>query len=388
MIARRLLVVALMLLMGGLATGAAQGQPGETSALAAAVDRLGAYDFTARTEAARALRRASAPDAIKVLEPAARAHRDSYVRFRALVLLTTFGDAIADRVMRDLIADENDRVRTAAYQWFERHPDPRVLPQLLAALAREQSEFVRPALTRAVAGHLPDARARAALLPLVVRGEDLFRGAVIIALGDYKAAFAVPAILDVARRDGPLQDDALTALAAIGDRTVLPALTAMRSAVPPAILPTVRAASCLLGAACDVEERQLREAFAYAVAGDDAALLRGVVHGLGMLAAGGQRWAIDRLMDAGGTDVERVRAPVALAIGGLVLRQPRLALEAVERRGVARADLELLRDAFDMLSEEFDEEQCYAEWRREFWAAPEGSPRRRAAGLVMAALEF
>ena len=45
----------------------------------------------------------------------------------------------------------------------------------------------------------------------VGRGEDFFRGAVIEALGDYKAGYAYDALTAVARLEGPLQDDAALA---------------------------------------------------------------------------------------------------------------------------------------------------------------------------------
>ncbi len=78
-------------------------------------------------------------------------------------------------------------------------------PQFLAALDKEQAEFVRPALVRALAAlaAMPPgaeaadtiARARQALIRDVGRGEDFFRGAVIEALGDYKASYALDALI-------------------------------------------------------------------------------------------------------------------------------------------------------------------------------------------------
>ena len=47
-----------------------------------------------------------------------------------------------------------------------------------------------------------------------------------------------------------------------------------------------------------------------------------------------------------------------------------------------------LLEAFDMLSEDFEEERFYVEIRNAFWSAPEGSPRRRAAERLIATLEF
>ena len=50
----------------------------------------------------------------------------------------------------------------------------------------------------------------------MLRGEDLFRGSVIVALGDYGGTYALEELTTVARLDGPLQDDAVTALARLG----------------------------------------------------------------------------------------------------------------------------------------------------------------------------
>ena len=143
------------------------------------------------------------------------------------MLLTGFGDA-AGPVARDVLSDPDDRLRAVAYGWFAVHPDPAVLQTLLAALDTERLEFVRPALTRTVAAYGDDPRARAALLPLVTRGEDLFRGAVIEALGDYRARYAAGPIGEVAKLDGPLQDDAIIALGKMGDTTTLSMLSGLQ----------------------------------------------------------------------------------------------------------------------------------------------------------------
>src|SRR5205823_1149021 len=117
----------------------------------------------------------------------------------ALVLLAGFGDASATDLMQQALTDRNDRLRTVAYEWYEQHRDPAVVLALVDALGREDSEFVRPALLRAAAAYGDDPRARAAVLPFVRRGPDLFRGALIDALGDYKAAYAAKDIADVAK---------------------------------------------------------------------------------------------------------------------------------------------------------------------------------------------
>jgi len=79
---------------------------------------------------------------------------------------------------------------------------------------------------------------------------------------------------------------------------------------------------------------------------------------------------------------------VALAIGVVALRQPMMILEMVETRPDAKAVIGLLQDAFDMLSEDFKEEQFFAAIRKAHWEAPADSPRRRAAETLIQALEF
>ncbi|MCC7007275.1 MAG: HEAT repeat domain-containing protein [Acidobacteria bacterium] len=377
-----------ILLLASVSLVPAHALPTGQPEVATAIDRLGAYDFQVRVDAARTLRRASAAVAVPALERAARSHRDSYVRFRALVLLSGLDETAAGRVTRDLLADSNDRVRAAAYQWFEHHPDRNVLAALIAALNTERSEFVRPALTRAIAAQSGDPRASAALLPLVSKGEDMFRGAVIEALGDHKTRVALPAILDVARLDGPLQDDAFTAVGKIGDKTTITALRELQPRVGTAVQPTLAATFCLLGVQCDEQRAYLERTLAYAISADDPPVVRSAVHALGMLAGAGDRSALDILLDTGNTSLERVRSPIALVAGLLALRSPAMMVDALERRGLRPPDLEVLRDAFDMLSEEFEEERFYAELRRQYWASAAGTVRRRTADVLLAALEF
>ena len=69
-----------------------------------------------------------------------------------------------------------------------------MVPELLAALDKEQAEFVRPALVRALAALGADPRVQQALVREAGRGEDFFRSAVIEALGDYKAQYAFDAL--------------------------------------------------------------------------------------------------------------------------------------------------------------------------------------------------
>ena len=154
--------------------------------------------------------------AVPALLNAVAQHADGYVRYRALVLLTAFNDPRTKDAVRESLSSPNDRLRTVAYNFFEHNPDKSMLPDLLAALDKEQAEFVRPALIRALAAHGDDPRVQPVLVREAGRGEDFFRSAVIEALGDYKAKYAFDALNAMARLDGPLLDDAALALGKMG----------------------------------------------------------------------------------------------------------------------------------------------------------------------------
>jgi hypothetical protein len=367
----------------------ASGAAVSRAAVQAAIDKLASFDFKTRTDASRTVRRASADVAVPALGRAVRSQTaDEYVRFRAAVLLTDFGDA-AGPVLRDMIGDKNDRVRAVAYQWFERHPSPDVLPALLAALPGERSEFVRPALTRALAAYGNDPRVQQALPPLVERGEDLFRGALIEALGDYRATYALDDLTKVARIEGPLQDDAVTAIGELGDPSARPLLAELQKSGPRELQPTISAASCLVGIDCAAQQKYIQDALTFAVRGGaDDALLRGAVHALGVLALHGHEDALNSLFDAGIGAQDPVQSAVTLGIGTVALRSPLTLFHVLERRTDQDAALSLVLDAFDMLSEDFDEEQFYVAIRSQYWAAAEGSTERRTAERLIQKLEF
>ena len=214
-----------------------------------AIDNLGKLDYTTRTKASLTIRRTPASQAVPALVQAARTHEDGYVKYRALVLLTGFNDPGTEAVMREARTSVNDRLRTVAYEYFEHHPDPSMVPELLTSLDKEDAEFVRPSLVRALAALGSDARVSSALVRETGRGEDFFRSAVIEALGDYKAAYAIDALTAIARQDGPLLDDSALALGKIGDSRALETLAALQRTGSPALQPIVAASTCLLSSA-------------------------------------------------------------------------------------------------------------------------------------------
>src|SRR5689334_393801 len=98
--------------------------PLSTTDIQISIDSLGSLDFPVRMNAARALRRAPAEAVSPALVKAVESHKDQFVRFRALVLLTALNDSGTPELMRQMAANANDRLRTVAYMYFEHHPAP------------------------------------------------------------------------------------------------------------------------------------------------------------------------------------------------------------------------------------------------------------------------
>jgi HEAT repeat protein len=314
----------LLALAGVLAFALTQAQPASTvtpAELKAAIDNLGKFDDAVRTTASSTVRRAAAAQAVPALMNAASEHADGYVRFRALVLLSGFNDPRARDVMLSALADPNDRLRAVAYAYFERNPEPGMAARLLAALEKEESEFVRPALTRALAAYGSDPKVRTAMTGLVMKGQDLFRAAVIEALGDYKADYALQPIIAVSKLDGPLQEDAILALGKIGDKRALPTLAGLQETAPKNLQPQIAAAICLLGTNCDLHQRFIVESLTFASKNIGyQELLRSSAKALGALAQEGRIDAAGTLIDFGVPARDPVRSPIALAFGTVALR--------------------------------------------------------------------
>lgn len=357
--------------------------------LRAAIDKLGSVDFPVRTDAARTVRRAPAAMAVPALMEAVTEHADGYVRFRALVLLSGFNDQRSRDVMIEALASPNDRLRSVAYGYFEHAADPAILPRLLDALTREESEFVRPALLRAVAAYGADARARDAMTTYVIKGQDFFRSGVIEALGDYKAAYALPLLLEISKLDGPLQDDAAIAIGKIGDKTALGTLAGLQRTAPRTVQPAIAAAICLLGVNCSSHEGFLEESlkFGIATAGYQE-LVRNSASGLAAIAEAGNGDALGALVQQGAPTRDPARAAIALAIGTVALRNTPAFLKVLAELDDPKPAMDLLREAFDMLEEDLEEERFFATVRRGYWQAADKSPARRLAAALIQALEF
>jgi HEAT repeat protein len=357
--------------------------------LQAAIGKLGDLDYPTRTNASRTVRRTASTQAVPALLQAVSEQADGYVRYRALVLLTGFNDPRIHDAMRESLTSPNDRLRTVAYSFFEHHPDPAMVPQFLAALDKEQAEFVRPALVRALAALGGDPRVRQALLGQVSRGEDFFRGAVIEALGDYKGAYAFDALTAVARLEGPLQDDAALALGKIGDKRALETLAALQRTAPRQTQPSIAAAICLLGVNCESHQSYLVEALKFSDKNEGfQELLRAAAAGLAALAVAGHAEAANSLVEVGVPSKDPTRAPVALALATVALRNTALVMTLLEQRTDRDAALTLMAEGFDMLEEDLDKERFFALARRTYWESAANSARRALMQTVIGKLDF
>jgi HEAT repeat protein len=357
--------------------------------LAAAIDNLGTIDYAVRTQAAQTVRRAPAAMALPALVKAVSAHPDGYVRFRAQVLLAGYQDPRSAEVMLRSLADPNDRLREVAYSWFEAHPNPTVVPQLLARLDTELAEFVRPSLVRALAANAGDVRVQQVLVREALRGQDFFRSAVIEALGDYRATYAAETLMEIARLEGPLQNDAVLALGRIGDKRALEVFSSLQRSAPREAQPVVAASICLLGINCQTHRRYLVETLTFAVRHPGfQPLLRSAANGLGALAVRGDLAAFQALVETGIPSQDPARAAIALAVGRVALRNTAFFFEATPRMADLDGTIELLREAFDMLDEDLYEERFFVTARGTFWKSPEGSPERRLAERLIRRLEF
>jgi hypothetical protein len=301
---------------------------------------------------------------------------------------TGFNDRGTPDLMRSLFRDRNDRVREVAYRWFAAHPEPAMSRALLAALQTEQAEFVRPALVAALAAIGDDPQVQRALVTEAGRGFDFFRIAVIEALGERRAAYAVETIAAAARLDGPIQDDAILALGRIGGARASETLASLKPGSPE-VTASLHAAECMLGQDCAARVRALVDSATDPRASSPAA--RAAITALGAIAVMPSSSAISELAGLARSSAAGLRDAAAVALSAVAVREPGAMLEwldALEDEPAREAAYMLLRDGFARLEEDFAEEQFFAAARATYWKASEGSPARtRIAGLIEA-LEF
>jgi len=362
--------------------------------LQAAIAKLGDLDYATRTNASRTVRRTASQQAIPALLQAVSEQADGYVRYRALVLLTGFNDPRTKDAMREALASPNDRLRTVAYSFFEHNPDRAMIPPFMTALDKEQAEFVRPALVRALAslGAVQGddvSRVRQALVREVSRGEDFFRSAVIEALGDYKAQYALDALIAVAKVEGPLQDDAALALGKIGDKRALDTLAGLQRTAPRSTQPSIATAICLLDVNCESHQSYLVETLKFSDKNPGfEELLRGAAAGLGALAVSGRTEAAKALVEIGVPSKDPMRAPVSLALATVALRNTPLTLAMLEQQPNRDDAIVLVAEGFDMLEEDLEKERFFAFARRTYWESTDSAPRRALMQTLIGKLDF
>lgn len=369
--------------------------PATPEQIRAAIDRLADLDYPTRMAAGRTIRRAPSAQTVPALLQAVHEHPDGFVRFRSLILLTGYSDPRIEDVMEAMLDSPNDRLREVAYAFFEQHPQPRLQAKILAAMEKEEGEFVRPAAVRAVAAYAPAAKppdAARIVAPLIRdagRGVDYFRSTVIEALGDYRIAAALARLTEVARIEGPLQDDAALALGKIGDKSAIGTLAALQQSAPKETQPAIAAAICLLGTNCSVHIGYLHKTLTFAETYPGyQELVRSAAAGLGQIARQGNEEALRILFDVGIPSQDPIRAPVTLAIGLVALRNTPLLLKTLQARTDLDAAVGIVAEAFDMLEEDLEEERFFVAVRKEYWAAADGSPARKLCELLINKLDF
>jgi hypothetical protein len=196
-------------------------------------------------------------------------------------------------------------------------------------------------------------------------------------------------LIEVAKLDGPLQDDAVLALGKIGDKRALETFAALQRSGAKNLQPTVAAAICLLGVNCASHLGYLQKVLSFA---DDnpgyQELVRAASFGLDAVAIGGNAEAADILLSAGVPSEDPIRAPLSLSVAKVALRNTPLMLQVLQNRKDQAAAIGLVAEGFDMLEEDLEEEQFFVTVRRGYWAAPDGSPVRRLSEQLIAKLDF
>jgi len=121
-------------------------------------------------------------------------------------------------------------------------------------------------------------------------------------------------------------------------------------------------------------------------------LIRNAATALSALATDGQQGALNALFELGMNASETARAPIALALGKVALRNPAIVqntlVDAASEASMPEAELLLLRDAFDMLDEDFAEERFYVLMRNGYWDGFGSTKARAVASAAIRVLEF
>jgi hypothetical protein len=156
--------------------------------------------------------------------------------------------------------------------------------------------------------------------------------------------------------------------------------------------PSIAAAICLLGINCTSHENYLSETLKFSDKNIGfQEMLRSTAAGLGAIAIAGHPEAVDMLVEVGIPSRDPARAPIALALGTVALRNTPLMLaklESLNGKPELEGTLALLAEGFDMLEEDLDKERFFVLARRTFWESADASPRRALMQTLIGKLDF
>ena len=177
----------------------------------------------ARRKPRASIRRAPLAQAVPALLQAVTEHTDGYVRFSSLILLTGFNDPRAAEQMVEVLTVAERSVARGGVWHFSSHPR-RVAHSTPARRAREREPASSCArrLVRALAARWRRSESARGAAPRRDAGRRLLsqhrhRSARRL----QRLAYAVAKLIEVAKLEGPLQDDAVLALGKIGDKQAL-----------------------------------------------------------------------------------------------------------------------------------------------------------------------
>ena len=118
-------------------------------------------------------------------------------------------------------------------------------------------------------------------------------------------------------------------------------------------------------------------------------VLRSAAAGLAALALAGHAETADVLFEIGiPARDDSTRAPAALAVATIALRNTSLLTSILEKRTNRAQAIDLVAEGFDMLEEDLDKEAFFAFARRTYWASPDGSPTRELMQTLIGKLDF
>jgi hypothetical protein len=106
------------------------------------------------------------------------------------------------------------------------------------------------------------------------------------------------------------------------------------------------------------------------------------------VANSGNAQALQALFDVGIPSTNPPRAPMALGLGTIAIRNAPLMLSFLETYPNRDQAIDLVAEGFDMLEEDYEEEGFFATVRRGYWQAPEESATRKVGQTLITKLEF